>query len=679
MRLQSETLFQAGSDISIIAEVDSFFTPIKYGFQGIVLVRSINGQALTSLDQPKIKLSAPLKLQPGEIISAAVRLRPIVAKLNEVGFDGEQYALSARVVGRASIKPTDSYYLLSTSSIRNQWIETIAHATSDIQNKAVIRALLFGLRDEISSETWLQLQQSGLSHLVAISGLHIGIAFSVGWMLGLNLMLFTPRLSWAPVVLGLALAAVYAWLAGFLIPTQRALLMCALLCVVQLRGGHLSYPFKWLLVLSLLLLVDPFSVVSTSLWMSMYAVACVMICVSLSPSYWHWAIKAVFAQLVIVVAMAPLVCWLFQGVSVAAFVNNLLLVPWFSWIVIPCLFAATLMTLLFGNVELWWRLMDALLTPLDWALQNASWGWWTLSHQQLSMLVLAMTLVVMLLLFSRLAIVFTFFLALSLLFSSRTKPSWVMEMLDVGHGLAVVIRQDSRALVYDTGAAWGSGSIAEQIITPYLIKHGIEQVDWLIASHMDNDHAGGWDYLNRRWQPSNTMSSQHGVGKRSCIAGAQWGWGKLHIEVLWPTKLATRAFNPHSCVIRIYDPRLDLSVLLTGDIETIAEWLLIRQGGAFQAEIMTVPHHGSRTSSLTPFIEAVEPALALASTEKNGRWRLPHPLVVARYQQLGAEWLDSGSEGQVTVKFYSNHYSYTTLRQRKGNTWYRQMLRKGVE
>ncbi|UPQ88907.1 DNA internalization-related competence protein ComEC/Rec2 [Vibrio sinaloensis] len=624
-------------------------------------------------------MSAPLKLQPGEIVSAAVHLRPIVAKLNEVGFDGEQYALSTRVVGRASIKPKDSYYLLSTSGIRNQWIQTIAQATGDSQHTAEIRALLFGLRDEISSDTWLQLQQSGLSHLVAISGLHIGIAFSVGWALGLTLITFSPRLSWAPLVFGLALATVYAWLAGFLIPTQRALLMCVMLCAMQLRGGHLPYPFKWLLVLSLLLLIDPFSVISSSLWMSMYAVACVMVCVVLIPRHWHWVTKAVCAQLVIVVAMAPLVSWLFQGMSLAAFLNNLLLVPWFSWIVIPYLFFATLMTLLLGNVGEWWPLMDALLTPLDWALKNASWGWWTMSHHQFAMLVLAITLVVMLLLFSRLAIMLALFLALSLLFSSRTKPNWVMDMLDVGHGLAVVIRQDSRALVYDTGAAWGSGSIAEQIITPYLIKHGIEHVDWLIASHMDNDHAGGWDYLNRRWQPRNTMSSQHGVGKRRCIAGEQWAWGHLTLEVLWPTKLATRAFNPHSCVIRIHDPQLDLSVLLTGDIETIAEWLLIRKGGALHAEIMTVPHHGSRTSSLAPFIERIQPALALASTEKNGRWRLPHPLVVARYQQLGAEWLDSGSEGQVTVKFYSDRYNYSTLRQRKGGSWYRQMLRKGVE
>ncbi|WP_369597238.1 DNA internalization-related competence protein ComEC/Rec2 [Vibrio sp. JPW-9-11-11] len=624
-------------------------------------------------------LSSPSRLQPGQRVSATVRLRPIVAKLNEVGFDAEQHALVRGVVGRASIKASQSYYVVSDARTRNQWIETIDKATSNIEHAAVIKALLFGLREDISSPTWQQLQQSGLSHLVAISGLHIGIAFSIGWILGLTLMLVFPRLSWLPVLLGLGLAALYAWLAGFLIPTQRARLMCVLLCIVQLRGGHLPFPLKWLIVLSLLLFVAPFSVVSASLWMSMYAVACVMLCVALCPRDWHWAVKALLTQLVIVVAMAPLVGWLFYGVSAAALGNNLLMVPWFSWVVIPCLFVAMCMTLLFGGADVLWGVTDALLAPLDWALQNSAWGWWSVSHQQLYVLLVVMIALAMCLLFSRLAILFAVLIAMSLSDSWRTKPSWVLDMLDVGHGLAVIVRQDSRALIYDTGAGWDTGSIAEQILTPYLIKHGIDQVDWLIASHMDNDHAGGWDDLNRRWQPSNTVTSQQGVGNRACVAGAMWRWGALSLKVVWPPKLVTRAFNPHSCVIRVYDPQLDLAVLLTGDIETIAEWLLMRSPEGLEADIMTVPHHGSRTSSLPLFIQRIKPTLALASTEKEGRWRLPHPEVVDRYRQSGAQWLDSGSQGQITVNFYSDGYHYTTLRGRKGATWYRQMLRKGVE
>jgi competence protein ComEC len=119
--------------------------------------------------------------------------------------------------------------------------------------------------------------------------------------------------------------------------------------------------------------------------------------------------------------------------------------------------------------------------------------------------------------------------------------------------------------------------------------------------------------------------------------------------------------------------------LLTGDIETIAEWILIRDKDKLDSDVVIVPHHGSKTSSITKFVEQVSPSLAIASTAKGGRWNLPNSEVVERYRNQGAEWVDTGSSGQITVKFYSDSLSLMRLRDIKGGSWYRHMLRKGVE
>lgn len=679
MRFQTETLFQAGDDISITAEVDSFFTPIKFGFRGIVIVRSINGQTLTTGARAKIKLSAPIALVPQQIISADVTLRPIVGVVNEVGFDSEQYALATGLVGQASINTKRSFYVVSGTNRRAQLIDSVKRASADTEHQAFIQALLFGLRSDISSQTWQQLKQSGLSHLVAISGLHIGIAFSLGWLMGLVLFALFPRWVWLPMATGLALATTYAWLAGFSIPTQRALLMCIVLCCVQLRGGNLSYSFKWLLVLVALLFIAPFSVVSASLWMSMYAVACVFVFIALCPKGWHWLAKLLLAQMVIVIAMAPLVSWLYQGVSVAAVVYNLVFVPWFSWVVIPWLFVATTASLLCDSLSWLWIGLDWLFVPLDWALEHSNWGWWELSHHELYWLSGAVLLVALMPFLAIKAVAIVLCILLILSQPWRAKPLWVLEMMDIGHGLAVVIRQEQRVLLYDTGAAWNDSSIAEQVLTPYLVKYGVKEVDWLAISHFDNDHAGGFGHLSQRWSPNDIMTSQVNTGNITCVQGKSWQWGRLSINALWPPARVARAFNPHSCVLKIAESQSGFSLLLTGDVEAIAEWLLIRGEASLDAEIMTVPHHGSRTSSLPDFIKAVNPQIALVSTAKDGRWDLPNKQVVERYQQQGARLLDTGSHGQITVKFYSDHYTLTTMRAVKGNTWYRQMLRNRVE
>ncbi|EEX92691.1 predicted hydrolase of the metallo-beta-lactamase superfamily [Vibrio orientalis CIP 102891 = ATCC 33934] len=634
---------------------------------------------MSTFYQPKITLKAPLPFQLGDTVTAKVSLKPITGLLNEVGFDAETYALSQSIVGHGAIQSRQSFYLVSSGTIRGAALEQFNRHTYLLANRDILLALMFGVRDELKADRWRQLQQSGLSHLIAISGLHIGIAFGIGWSLGRGLLRAHWTMTFAPTLFGLALAMGYAWLAGFSIPTQRAMLMCVVLCLVQHFPGQLSYRYKWLFVLSVLLTVEPYWVVSSSLWLSMAAVGFVFIFLSVTKRSQSSWVKAIKLQAVIVLLMLPITALLFHGISLSAFVYNLIFVPWFTFIVVPMLFFTFSVSYLGINTASLWSMADLSLAPVIWAIDYAQWGWVDLSYSEVKWLGMLVALLLAYRVLNKYGVIAVLAICVSLDTRWQQQPLWELSVFDVGHGLAIAVKQNNRVMLYDTGAAWGTSSIAEQIISPYLVKSGVSNLDYLVLSHMDNDHAGGWQQVVDRWQPESVITSQSNVGEVGCIKGQTLTWNLLTIEVLWPVTQVTRAYNPHSCVLSVTHQSTQQKVLLTGDIETIAEWMLIRDKDTLDSDVVIVPHHGSKTSSITKFIEIMSPSLAIASTAKGGRWDLPNLEVVERYKNQGAVWADTGSSGQILVKFYSDSIEMTRLREIKGGSWYRHMLRKGVE
>lgn len=679
LRYKTEMLFQAGQDITITADVDSLFKPINYGFQGIVIVRSINGQALTSLARPRVRLKGPVRLKARDVISASVKVNAIYGLMNQVGFDAENYALVNSLVASLSVNKKHSYYTITRQSLRSTLINKVSERLTDSEHKGIILALMFGQRDDIPAQLWQQLKQSGLSHLIAISGLHIALVFTFGWTAGLIAMRLHYSMRFAPVVAGIIFAWSYTWLAGFAIPTQRAWVMCCIVCVMQYRAGFLPFAYRWLLVLALILLIEPFSTLSSSLWMSMYAVAIIMLSRSLILGEQGWLIGLVKMQVVLVIAMAPLVAFLFQGVSVGAVVYNLMFVPWFSFVVMPLAFIALLLLLL-GDTTHWiWYAVNWSLEPINWMTSKSHWCWLELSNDQLKWLMLLVMLIPILTLIRREARVCILVVVGLATVDWSNKPIWKLTTLDVGHGLAVVVQQGNSAMVYDTGAAWKNSSFAQQIVSPYLTLSGVDDVNYLVLSHFDNDHAGGWREIYNKWQPKNLLSSQQLIGAQACLVGKKWQWDQIEIEAIWPPSVVKRAYNPHSCVIRLKHRTQGSSVLLSGDIDSVSEWLLLRQSSDINTDIVVVPHHGSNTSSIMPFVTMLSPDVAIASVAKGGRWSLPSQKVIQRYESAGARWLATGDDGQITVEFYPNYTQVDALRQWKGMTWYRQMLRKGVE
>ncbi|MBF8999988.1 DNA internalization-related competence protein ComEC/Rec2 [Vibrio nitrifigilis] len=676
---QKHTLFQFGSNITINAHVDSFFKPVGDAFQGDITVTEINHQPIFYLFQPKIRLTSPIILTPNQSGIFHVSVKPMFGHLNDVGFDKETYAISEKIVAKASVYRDSAWSITTKTTLRNWWYQEVLHIAQGSDKQGLILALLFGERSRLTPDQWQQLRNSGLSHLVAISGLHIGIAFGLGFLIGSVFSRLSPLWLWAPWLLGAAVAIGYAWLAGFTLPTQRAVIMCitnVVLLMTSVRVGTLG---RLNITLAVVLLVYPFAAYSSSLWLSFFAVSAVIYLASWTQHYAHTWQKLFLIQIGVTLFMVPITGYFFHGVSVTSVLFNLVFIPWFSYVIVPLGFLLLLALVCGGwGANYVWQCLDWAFAPLLHALQWSEGSWINFSREwTLTVLFVLIAFISTLLIRKRWAACMTV-LVLSHLWSSQPRFDWRVEVLDVGHGLAVLIRQNDKVLVYDTGSGWDTGSMANSVIKPLVAYYG-ETLDAMIVSHTDNDHAGGRYDIEPIISHRHQWASQRLSGYRPCIRGETWWWESLSFEVLWPPKQVHRAYNQHSCVIMVRDIYHRHSILLTGDVNAVGEWLLARGQDNLNAEVMLVPHHGSGTSSTAQLIDKVSPMWAIASLAKGNLWHLPSSAVVKRYTQHGAHWLDTGDSGQISVIFHGNDTRIERKRSNDNQPWYRQMLRNGVE
>ncbi|WP_258191787.1 ComEC/Rec2 family competence protein [Photobacterium leiognathi] len=215
--------------------------------------------------------------------------------------------------------------------------------------------------------------------------------------------------------------------------------------------------------------------------------------------------------------------------------------------------------------------------------------------------------------------------------------------------------------------------VAESTILPVLENIGIKQLDYLVISHDDSDHAGGKALISEKLSPQYRYSSNYNdAGYLPCIKGQTWNWQGLRFTVQWPMQQVSRARNPHSCVVRVQaENQQGPSLLLTGDIDAIAELMLVKHAPRLTTDIVLVPHHGSKTSSTNTFLDHVKPSLALVSTGIFNSWNLPSKVVKERYQQRNIQWLSTGRVGQITINVDDESYQVRTQRSMTATQWYR--------
>ena len=538
----------------------------------------------------------------------------------------------------------------------------------------MLLALSNGDRSAISSAQWQLFQRYGLNHLVVISGLHVGMVAGIGFLLGRLLGRRSAHLTAA------VFALLYATMSGFALPAVRALVMLGSVQLLALAGRRITAGRCLGLALFVIALIDPLATHNAGFWLSFAAVSLIFFLRTMQPQLAGWRLTLCL-QLVLSLSMGVLASFWYGGFGWLAPVANLVAIPVLGfWLAPLCLGAALVAPLDAGVASSLWELASvpvAALLQLDTWLENQALTLWVAYRPGLPEL-LSFVLGMVLLLAHRalpLRWLGLVFLCLPLFPARQSFPADTLELwvLDVGQGLAIVAQTGDRVLVYDTGAGDPAGpNMASSVLVPFLQSRGIDKIDLLILSHGDRDHASGVYTLHRQFSIAATWYGEQpfaGIGPQSaCRRGRALQLDQLLVRVLHPA--GPGQGNNQSCVLLL--EHRGFRILLPGDIETRVEHRLGR-GSASQlrADVLIVPHHGSKTSSSSPFLRRVEPDLAILSRGYRNRFGHPHSKVLARYRRLGLEPLDTARQGAIRIRIERGALvAADGWRQRRQYYWY---------
>ncbi|UXY16636.1 DNA internalization-related competence protein ComEC/Rec2 [Chitiniphilus purpureus] len=527
-------------------------------------------------------------------------------------------------------------------------------------------------------EQWRRFAATGITHLISISGLHITLLAGLGAGAGGSVWRRIPPLAarlGAPrvrLVAAVATALCYSLLAGFSIPTRRTLLMILVAAICLWRAAPVPPSAVWVGALALVTLFDPFAVLAPGFWLSFLTVGALLWLGGNRDGTAPWWQRWGGAQWAATLASLPLLVFLFQQVPLVSPLANAVAIPLVSLVVTPLALAGLLdpSGLLLVLAERTFAFTDWLLGWLA-GLPHATWSfmsppWWALPPAAAGVLLCLLPRGVP---GRGLAPV----LLLPLLVPRHVPlphGAFSATVFDVGQGLAVLIRTRNHALLYDTGPP----GMAERAILPSLHALGVRQLDRLVVSHDDNDHAGGaltvltgmpvtdW----RSGLPPAHPARGRPIPHAACVAGQRWQWDGVQLTMLWPRSGdRIKDDNAASCVLRIGSGRH--SLLLPGDIGRTQEQALI-EGGLGRTTMVIAPHHGSRISSSSPFVAATAPAWVVYSAGYRNRFRHPNRTVTERYAAHGAQALRTDGDGAVHLTF-SDTVTIERWRERHPRYW----------
>lgn len=699
-----------GQDHSIIVQINSLISIKNRGYFTAKLIE-LDGHRLNY--SPKLEMrwyNPTFDVQAGQQHAFKVRFKPVYGRANPAAFDRQKWRFSDHVAYQVTIK-THLSQISDTLSFRARFYQKINRLSASLNNQGVILALSFADKTLITDDKKAQIKELAIAHLFAISGLHIGLLFSFIYLL-LHLLVshfFAQRyLGWGAWRFvnfsALAGAFFYAYLAGFSLPTQRAFLML-LLAVVVLSMKRKCALFDLLsLALVVILLWDPLAVLSLSLWLSFSAVSIILIILWRFPrltraqnnkgtkrfaSFKRYLQFLFFIQLSLTLLMLPIQLLSFSGFSGLSPFINFIAVPLFSLLIIPLILLGCLFALFAEPIAFMLLFSADYLITLFFVLVDggeAAYQIYSADQSKRIIMLISLSMVLFIIHFQvssnrKISAVFSAILLSVTALSSwvsvdHDEDRWFVEVLDVGQGLAVLVRSQGQTLLYDTGPRYPSGfSTAASDIVPYLNSLAIKQLDYLVVSHSDSDHAGGVEIINKEFSPKQIIVGEPLIADKInnlktllCRAGDRWILGQLSVTVLSPFSL-TNNNNNNSCVLHISDATH--SLLLTGDIDKKQESVLLEKSSLLlQSDLLLAPHHGSKHSSSEAFINAVSPQWVIFTAGFMNHWGFPAPEVQIRYKKRGIKMVNSGLQGFIRFNINKEQIKMQTYREDLASYWY---------
>ncbi len=640
----------------------------------------------------------PLSLRAGERWRLTVRLKRPHGSVNPHGFDFEAWMLERKLRASGYVqRKGENTRLDALVETPGYIIESVRENVRDSFQKTldgkpyagVLIALAIGDQASIPQAQWQIFTRTGVNHLMSISGLHItmlaGLAFALTGALWRRSVRLTHRLPArkAAALVGLLVALGYALLAGYGVPAQRTVYMLATIAAALWLSRTVAPSQILAAALLVVLLLDPWAVLSPGFWLSFGAVALIFYMTAHRLKLNHWLVGFGRIQWAMSIGLIPPLLAMFQQVSLVSPIANAFAIPLVSLVVVP-------LTLLGALLPLDWILhlvhqaISMCIWLLEWLnrLPDAVW----VQHAPPAWSIVLGLFGVLWLLLPRgfparwlgLLMMLPMFLVLP-----TTPPEGALRLVifDVGQGLAVAAQTRNHALLVDTGPDFsGDADSGNRILIPSLRAQGIARLNGLMLTHDDADHTGGalsiLQTMPVGWL-SSSLAIDHALlqlsaDPRRCADGQNWEWDGVRFEVLHPSgeSYAQEKIrdNDRSCVLKISTGKH--SVLLAADIEKSSEWRLLKQHEEkLPATLLVVPHHGSKTSSVQQFVETVRPRYAVFTVGYRNRFGHPKEEVLERYRAIGSELLRSDEDGAIVVKMDDQNFSIERYRKSHARYW----------
>ncbi|MGH8250418.1 MAG: DNA internalization-related competence protein ComEC/Rec2 [Steroidobacteraceae bacterium] len=650
---------------------------------GIVAGPAIRREGRTDFDLDPVTRELPRRVRlawyeaaitplPGQVWRLAARLRCRNGLANPGAADRELDLLRQRIGATGYIAAKGHAELLADPPARRPIQRLRARIAADIvaplpagASSAVLQGLAVGVRGNVPDTLWDAFAATGVAHLMAISGLHVtGCALVVLFLLrGFWRM---PRMATLPARVGIEILVVmtavagYALLAGASVPALRTLAMVGVVALQRLLRRSLPMHRSLALAALILVAIDPLALSSAGFWLSFVATAALIAIVEAGPGWRARIVTFARAQLAVTALLTPVLVAVFGRLSLISPLVNAAAIPAFTCLLLPVvLFGTVLDALLPGSAAEIWRGLAAALDRL-WPLLVSMADWrlaaWAPAAQPGPVLFAAglATLAALLAPVSGLRLAAAAMLLATTCGDAARPPrdSWTLTVVDAGQGLAAVVETRGHVLVFDTGPRWrGGGPAARVSLLPYLRSRGIRRIDRLVVSHADMDHAGGVELLRRSFDIGSTIGAVTGQDARAahamCRRGDGWRWDGVRFQVLHPPVGWQGNDNDRSCALLVRSH--GGAALLLADPEGAAEQALL--ASPLAADVVLLPHHGSKSSSSPELVAAAGARLGIASAGFGNRWGMPAAAVVARWRAGGTTILNTADAGAVSVRF----------------------------
>ena len=696
--------------------------------------RPIRWLLYSQFDWKTQQKTTPPDMKPGQVWQINVKLKPAHSNASFGAFDVEKWLLQQHISAIGTLQRArqltvleQQQKLLVGDSLTQRFTNSLDHERLRIRQhimqfdspaKGVLLGLLTGDRSLIEAKTTLLYQQMGISHLLAISGPHVLLAaLIITWLLQKLLdrfsfiYLIAERRRWLlPIFLLVVL--LYAGLAGFDIPAQRTVLMVMVLAGLLWFRRHGSAFIILLLAASILLLLDPLVILSAAFWLSFGAVAILM---NLKRPNKHTIVEDTSGQLLttqpdtklnqfkqstlsfihlqwrLFILLAPLVLLCFAKISWLAPIVNLLAIPLLSFIVLPLNLLAYALFLMSPTIaDMVWQFALSILELFHVGLAQLS-DWFPQALQpfylnNIQLVALFAMLILLLLPKNILPKWWLIFLSLPALYPIRATAPLMVQVLDVGQGLSILLKTPHHAMLVDTGVKTPNGSdMGEKVVIPAIQAQGIKRLDKLMLTHLDNDHSGGAPTVLKQIPVTQLTSSEvfAPFATHLCEAGQSWQWDGVLFRVLAPlpqqhavSNKQAQNKNESSCVLMVQTPATkeipSQQVLITGDAGFYTEFLLQQQQNPIKADLLVLGHHGSKHSSSSLFLQGVAPQRAVVSAGYLNRYQHPAPIVLARLAEQNIA-VDSTITGGTLTYYLGEKLRLEPSRYRDSKAWLKRM------